>query len=102
MITPKDKIGFIRRLYDEKQIPHFRFIVSKINRVIIGKKGTRIYSDKFNPLDEEEIESNTRCIDTSKGILIVNEPFIVKDEEIAYFEAVCDRWNQTPPKSIFD
>lgn len=101
MITPKDKIGFIQRRYDENQIPHFKFIVSKIKKVVIGKKGTRVYSDRFYPLDAEELESNTKCIDSSKGILIVSEPFIVSDDKIPYFEAVCEHWNQNPPESIF-
>ena len=40
--------------------------------------------------------------DNSKGIIIVQEPFILKDDEEEYFQAVVDKWNEEPPKSIFD
>lgn len=102
MITTKNKIGYIQRRYDENNIPKFKFVVAKIKKVVIGKTKTSVYSDKFYTLDAEELESNTKCIDTSKGLLLVNEPFIVKDEEINYFNAVVDNWNETSPKGIFD
>lgn len=102
MITTQNKIGYIQRTYNENDVPKFKFIVSKIKKVVIGKKKVSVYSDKFRTLDAEELESNTRFIDTSKGLLIVGEPFIVKDEQIDYFNAVCDNWNRNPPKGIFD
>lgn len=101
MITVKDKIGFIQRTY-EGDTPKFRFIVSKIKKVVIGKKKMSVYSDKFYALDAEELEDTTECIDTSKGLLIIEEPFILHDDEIDYYEAVCAEWNKNPPKSIFD
>lgn len=102
MITTKNKIGYIQRRYDENNILKFKFVIAKIKKVVIGKKKTSVYSDKFYTLDAEELESNTKCIDASKGLLLVNEPFIVKDEEIDYFNAVVDNWNENPPKDIFN
>ena len=40
MITTKNRIGYIQRRYDENNVPHFKFIVSKIKRVNIGVKST--------------------------------------------------------------
>lgn len=104
MITTKDRIGFIQRIYDENNVPHFKLIVSKINSIRMGARGTKIYTKEFRPLDLEDVESTTNMIDTSTGLIIVQEPFILKDGENLeeYFQAVVDNWNENPPKSIFD
>ena len=102
MITTKNRIGFIRRTYSENNIPHFKFIVAKVKSVRIGAKATKVYTKEFYPLDLEDLESTTKMIDTSKGIIIVQEPFILKDGEEKYFSIVVDKWNEEPPKSIFD
>ena len=102
MITTKNRIGYIQRRYDENNIPHFKFIVAKIKRVNIGVKSTKVYTKEFYPLDLEDLESTTEILDTSKGIIIVQEPFILKDDEEEYFQAVVDKWNEEPPKSIFE
>lgn len=102
MITTKNKIGYIQRTYNDEKVPKFKFIVSKIKKVVIGKKKVSVYSDKFYTLDADELESNTKMINTSKGLMLVCEPFIVEDDEIDYFNDVCDNWNANPPKSIFE
>ena len=102
MITTKNRIGYIQRRYDENNVPHFKLIVAKIKRVNIGVKSTKVYTKEFYPLDLEDLESTTEMFDTSKGIIIVQEPFILKDDEEEYFQDVVDRWNEEPPKSIFD
>ena len=102
MITTKNRIGFIRRTYSENNIPHFKFIVAKVKSVRIGAKSTKVYTKEFYPIDLEDLESTTEMIDTSKGIIIVQEPFILKDDEEEYFQTVVDKWNEEPPKSIFD
>ena len=102
MITTKNRIGYISRTYNENNIPHFKFIVAKIKRVNIGVKSTKVYTKEFYPLDLADLESTTEMIDTSKGIIIVQEPFILKDGQEEYFQAVVERWNEEPPKSIFD
>ena len=80
----------------------FKFIVAKIKRVNIGVKSTKVYTKEFYPFDLEDLESTTEMIDTSKGIIIVQEPFILKDDEEEYFQAVVDKWNEEPPKSILN
>ena len=102
MITTKNRIGYTQRRYDENNVPHFKFIVAKIKRVNIGVKSTKVYTKEFYPLDLEDLESTTEMIDTSKGIIIVQEPFILKEGQEEYFQAVVERWNEEPPKSIFD
>ena len=102
MITTKNRIGCIQRRYDENNVPHFKFIVAKIKRVNIGVKSTKVYTKEFYPLDLEDLESTTEMFDTSKGIIIVQEPFILKDGQEEYFQAVVERWNEEPPKSIFE
>lgn len=102
MITTKNRIGYIRRTYSENNIPHFKFIVAKVKSVRIGAKATKVYTKEFYPLDLEDLESTTEMIDTSKGIIIVQEPFILKDGQEEYFQAVVERWNEEPPKSIFE
>ena len=101
MITTKDRIGYIQIRYDENNFPHFKFIVAKIKRVNIGVKSTKVYTKEFYPIDLEVLERTTEMVDTSNGIIVVQEPFILKDNE-EYFQAVVDKWNKEPPKSIFD
>lgn len=101
MITPNDKIGFIQRRRNETKYA-FKLIVAKVQRVNIGKKKTSVYTKEFYPLDMEDIESNTRMMDESKGLILVGEPFVIKDEQIPYFEAVVDDFNKNGAKSIWD
>ena len=75
MITPKDKIGYIRRATVNGK-EQFKFIEAKAESVRIGKRGTSVYTDKFYALDAEEIESNTSMISKGSGLMLVNEPFI--------------------------
>ena len=100
MITTK--IGYIQRTYDKNNVSHFKFIVANVKKVRFGTKSTKIYTQEFYPLDLEDLESTTKMIDKSKGIIIVQEPFILKDGEEKYFQSVVDKWNKEPPKSIFD
>ena len=98
----KSKIGYIQRRYHENNVPHFKFIVAKIKRVNIGVKSTKVYTKEFYPLDLEDLESTTEMFDTSKGIIIVQEPFMLEDGEEKYFQSVVDKWNKEPPNLIFD
>lgn len=79
MITPNDTIGYIRKiLKDGKE--QFEYIESKITAVRIGKKGTKAYSDKFSPLDVEEVEFNTKWLKETETIIIITEPFITSPD----------------------
>lgn len=101
MITPKDKIGYIRRAtVDGKE--QFKFIEAKVKSVRIGKKGTSVYTDKFYALDAEEIESNTSFISKGSGLMLVNEPFITTDDYSELCRKTVDYWNEHGAKSIFD
>ena len=93
MITTKNRIGYIQKRYDQNNVPHFKFIVAKIKRIVIGVKSTKVYTKEFHPLDLEVLESTTEMLDTSNGIIVVQEPFILKDNEEEYFKAVVNKWN---------
>lgn len=93
MITPKDTIGYIQRRRDSEGNETFKFIEAKVKRVNIGKTKTSVYTKEFYPLDAEEIESNTKIIDEGKGILLVGEPFLLKDGDSDYYRAVVGHWN---------
>jgi hypothetical protein len=99
MITPKDKIGYIRRAtVDGKE--QFKFIEAKIKSVRVGKKQTSVYTDKFYALDAEEIEFNTEMIGKGSGIMLVNEPFITNDEYSEHCRKTVDYWNIHGARSI--
>ena len=101
MITPKDTLGFIERRYlDENSNPTFRFIEAKVQRVNIGKKKTSVYTKEFYVLDAEDIESTTRCISISYGLLVVGEPFLLKEDQREYFQKVVNDWNKNDLKSF--
>ena len=101
MVTPKDKIGYIRRtIVDGKE--QFKFIEAKIKSVRIGKKQTSVYTDKFYALDAEEIELNTEMIKNGSGIMLVNEPFITNDGYSEHCRKTVDYWNIHGARSIFD
>lgn len=101
MITPNDKIGYIRRAtIDGKE--QFKFIEAKIKSVRVGKKQTSVYTDKFYALDAEEVEFNTEMISKGKGIMLVNEPFITNDEYSEHCRKTVDYWNTRGARSILD
>ena len=102
MITTKDKIGFIQRRTDENGKQTFEYIESKIKRVVIGKRKTAVYSDKFYPLEIEELERNTEIFDKQNGILIVGEPFITNKELAEWCQKNVDYWNKHGARSIWD
>lgn len=102
MITPKDTIGFIQRRIDKNGKEIFKFIEAKVKRVNIGKTKTTVYTKEFYPLDMEEVESNTKIIDTHEGLILVGEPFLLKDGQADYFKAVCEHWNTNGVKHWWD
>ena len=93
MITPKDKIGYIRRsTVDGKE--RFKFIEAKVKSVRIGKKGASVYTDKFYALDVEEIEFNTSMISNGSGLMLVNVPFVTTEEYSEHCKKTVDYWNE--------
>jgi hypothetical protein len=102
MITTKDKIGFIqRRRYSDKP-DDFKLIIAKVKKVVMGKRKNSVYTKEFYPLEMEEIEANTEWMDTAKGLIVVGEPFVIKEEQIPYFQAVVDDFNKNGARSILD
>ena len=104
MITLKDKIGYIRRdTIDGRE--KFKFIESKVKSIYMGKKGTRVYTERFIPLDLEELESNTKYIikdGKPTSIMLVSEPFITTDEYSEHCRKTVDYWNEHGAKSLLD
>ena len=102
MVTTKDKIGLIQRRTnsDGKQV--FKYVESKIKRIVIGKKKTSVYSDGFYPLELEELESNTSFFDEERGVLIVGEPFVTNDKLAEWCQKNVDYWNEHGAKSLLD
>lgn len=94
MITAKDKIGYIRRQENPDGTTTFKLIEAKIKSVRIGKKGTSVYSDRFRALDAEELESNTEIMSGNSQLVLVGEPFIMKDAMSAHLKKVVDYWNR--------
>ena len=102
MITPKDKIGYIwRKRYDGEK-DEFKLIVAEVIKIIMTKKKTSVYTKEFYPFEMEEIESNTSFINKARGLVIVGEPFLIKDEDIEYFQAVVKDFNENGTKSVWD
>lgn len=102
MVTPRDKIGFIQRRIDEKGKETFKYIESEIKKVVIGKTKTSVYSDRFYPLELEELESNTRILSQERGFFIVGEPFITNEKLAEWCQKNVDHWNEHGAKSIWD
>lgn len=102
MITPNDTIGYISRRTGEDGKATFKYIESKIKSVRIGKKGTKVYSDRFRPLDAEDIEFNTNWLKDSPSLILVQEPFITNPELAERCRANVDYWNEHGARSIWD
>jgi hypothetical protein len=93
MIQITDKIGYIQHYLSPER---YKYIEAKVSRVNIGKKKTSVYSDRFNALDMEELESNTKFAKRGleRGFIMVQEPFITNDELRAQAERWCENMNK--------
>lgn len=95
MITTQDKIGYIQRYTDtEKGKEQYRYIESKIKKIVYGKIKNSIYSDKFYGLDLEDVESNTQIISDNSKIMLVGEPFITTPKYSEHCRKVVEYWNE--------
>ena len=102
MITTKDKIGYISRRFDRKTGKEsFKFIESKIKKVVYGKIKNSIYTDRFYSLDLEDVESNTKMI-TNNQIMLVGEPFVTNPKYSEHCRKVVEYWNVHGARDIFD
>ena len=102
MITPRDRIGYIRRIANANGTYTFRYIVAKIKSIRVGKKGTSVYSDRFYALDADELESNTEIMSGRSDIVLVGEPFITNDALSEHLRKVVEYWNEHGATSLLD
>lgn len=69
-----------------------------IKRITQTKRGTKVYSDRFYPLDLEDIESNTDIMQDAQGWIFTKEVMLLTPE----IRAKCERWiewaNSNPEK----
>lgn len=93
MIQLSDKIGYIQHYLSPDR---FKYIEANITRINIGKKRTSVYSNRFNALDMEELESNTRFAQSGlkNGYIMVQEPFITSEALKAQAERWCEETNK--------
>ena len=54
----------------------FKVITVPIAEIRIRKNSTKCYSKRFNPIDAEDIASNTDWLLHSKSLILVQEPFL--------------------------
>lgn len=100
MITTKDRIGYIRCQEHADGTTEFKYIEAKIKSVRIGKKGMRVYSDRFRALDAEDLESNTEIMSGNSRLVIVGEPFITNDAMSEHLQKVVAYWNKHGAKPL--
>jgi hypothetical protein len=82
MMATEQKIGYIRKNNlelnpDLKE--KFKYIEDKFTRKITSRSD-RVYSQKFIPLDYEEIVENAKMMKGDGNLILVQKPFLVDDE----------------------
>lgn len=100
MITTKDKIGYICRQENSDGTTTFKLIEAKIKSVRIGKKGVSVYSDRFRALDAEELEDNTELMTDNSKLILVGEPFVMRNEMSERLKKIVEHWNKHGAETI--
>lgn len=76
----------------------WKLLECPIKRITQTKRGTKVYSDRFYPLDLEDIESNTDIMQDAQGWIFTKEVMLLTPE----IRAKCERWiewaNSNPGK----
>ena len=76
----------------------WRLLECPIKRIVQSKRGAKVYSDRFYPLDLEDIESNTDIMQDAQGWILTKEVVLLTSE----IRAKCERWvewaNSNPEK----
>lgn len=77
-----DMVGFINKvLFDMKGNENYwRLTEGKVKSITINSRGRRIKADHFYTLDADEIESNTKWMEETEGLVLVREPFLLTDK----------------------
>ena len=94
MISPKDKIAYIRRSDYADGHTEFQLIETRISKLRIREDGgVSVYSYRFRALDMAELEDNAQIMADHSGLVLVGEPFVTKDELSGKVQKVVDYWN---------
>ncbi len=77
-----DMVGLINKvLFDMKGNENYwRLTEGKVKSITINSRGRRIKADHFYTLDADEIESNTKWMEETEGLVLVTEPFLLTDK----------------------
>ena len=78
-----DSIGLINKvLFNMKddRTNYWKLSEGKVKSITINSKGRRVKADHFYTLDADEIESNTKWMVETQGLILITEPFILTDE----------------------
>ena len=101
MITPKDRIGFVKTTEVDGKT-QYEYIEAKIKRVYVGKTKTSVYSDKFYALDAEELEYDTNFLIANPNLVMVRIPFITNEELANRCILNCEIWNERGARSVWE
>lgn len=82
-----DTICYIRHYIEPED---FKVITCKVDSVRIGKKATKAYTKRFNPLDVEELLFNTDWLTRSPTLILVQEPFLATGDLLERAERWCE------------
>ena len=66
----------------------WKLLECPIKRIVQSKRDTKVYSDRFYPLDLEDIESNTEIMQDAQGWILTKEVMLLTPE----IRAKCEKW----------
>lgn len=76
----------------------WKLLECPVKRITQTKRGTKVYSDRFYPLDLEAIESNTEIMQEAQGWILTKEVVLLTPK----IRVKCERWvewaNSNPEK----
>lgn len=98
------QVGVLWRRRNEEKV-WYTFKKSKISKLSMTNKGTTVYlkPQLFTvnyKIEDDEYEDYREI--PEGGLLMVNTPMLISDKTSKYFEEVAKRWNENPPKSIWE
>lgn len=93
MITLENKIGYIRKVMGASG-ERLEYIEVAIKSVRNCRKGVRVYTDVFTPLDADELEANTKWLEDAPSIVLICEPFITNPKLAMRCRTYVGHWNE--------
>lgn len=92
-----DCVGYIQKYKAPNEADwKWRLVETTVDRISLCKDGVHIYTKRFRPLYDEEIESNTRIMRENTGIILTAEPFLLDDTTRAKAERWVSWINENP------